>query len=156
MLRSRREVMLGLVASGTALCAAPARAAARAVLLGPGPSVTSLGIAPGMTFAGCTVVGVGRVELGAISMALLDDNARSFTVDVLRHDPETPGIARTPTLGAYLMNDGDGSLATDEGHGLAAMAIAHHITERETRGVVMPELSTLRERAKRRPQRAGP
>jgi hypothetical protein len=47
-------------------------------------------------------------------------------------------------------NNGGGSLATREEHGLAAMALAAHLDGRERAGEPMPPLFTLAERAERR------
>jgi hypothetical protein len=96
------------------------------------------------------------VELGALPVRLRDQAGRSFGVDLLRHDPTTPGIARAGSLAAYLSNDGGGMLATEEEHGLAAMAIAAHLAAREAAGARLPCLSTLRERVDlRRRRRVG-
>jgi hypothetical protein len=145
MLRSRREVMMALVAGAATTLTLAQRSAEAGT-----PRATEVGIGPGMRFGGSTVRGVGPALLGAIPVRLVDGAGRPFTVDLLRHDPRTPGVARGGTLGVYLSNDGDGALATDEAHGLAAMAIARHLGEREAGGSPVPSLASLRERAQRR------
>jgi hypothetical protein len=147
MLRSRRDVMLAMVA-GVATTLTLAQRTARAGTV----RAPEVGIGPGMRFGGSIVRSVGPALLGAIPVRLVDGAGRPFTIDLLRHDPATPGVARGGTLGVYLCNDGEGALATDEAHGLAAMAIARHLAEREAAGSPVPSLPTLRERAERRPR----
>jgi hypothetical protein len=144
MLRSRREVMTTLALGAAAmLVMAPRRVLAAAETRG-GPS---LGIDAGARFAGSIVTSVGPVTLGALPVRLTDSEGRGFTVDLLRYDPETPGVARAGSLSAFVSNDGDGVLATHEEHGLAAMAIASLLAARESAGARLPSLLTLRERS---------
>jgi hypothetical protein len=152
MLRSRRDVLLGLTATAAALTVRPAKAgtaregARRALSTGKFP----LGIAPGDRFGKAIVTRVGAVLHGAIGVRLIDSTGGSFTVDLLRRDPETPGVAQAGSLDAFVMNDGGGVLATNEEHGVAAMAIAQHLADREAAGAPAPSLLTLRERAEER------
>jgi hypothetical protein len=151
MLRSRREVLGAFVSAAAALALlGPGRAAASGRAAQRGRPESALGIEAGAMFGTCRVTRVGKVELGTVSVRLEDQAGRPFTVDLLRHDPATPGIARAGSLDAFVSNDGDGVLATNEEHGLAAMAIAKHLSAREAAGVSLPSLLTLRERAERR------
>jgi hypothetical protein len=152
MVRGRREVMMALLAGAAAtvsLAPDKAKAARRAPRA---DASAALGVVPGMRFAASTVRGVGPLALGAIPVRLVDADGRPFTLEILRHDPVTPGVARGGSLGVYVCNDGDGALTTDEPHGLAALAIARQLEEREAAGAEVPSLLTLRERAGRRLQ----
>jgi hypothetical protein len=163
MLRSRREVLGGFVLAATGLllagpsantahAAAPASRASQSPRAGADANV---GIEVGALFASSVVTSVGPVAMGGLPVRLQDRRGSSFTVDLLRHDPETPGVARAGSLDAFVSNDGDGVSATDEGHGLAAMAIAAHLAARESSGTRPPLLLTLRERAELRGRKSG-
>lgn len=160
MLRNRREVIKTLLAGAAATLAVTAgkmrlsalTVASEGAPAQAGEAFSALGLRPGMRFHSSVVSGVGAVEFGSIPVRLTDASGRSFAVDLLSQDGETPGVARTGTLGVYVSNDGDGCLATDEAHGLAAMAIAQHLARREAAGQRMPLLATLRERAGMRPK----
>jgi hypothetical protein len=113
------------------------------------PSI-GLGLTPGNRFGSCTIIRAGSSDSpdrGAIAISLEDRQGQSFTVDLLRHDPETPGVAQAGSLEVFLSNDGDGVRVTNEEHGLAAIAIAKHLARLEASGVTLPRLLTLRERA---------
>jgi hypothetical protein len=110
----------------------------------------SVGFDAGARFATCVVTSVGPTELGALPVRLEDKDGRSFQVDLLRHDPATPGVARAGSLDAFVCNDGAGVRTTEEEHGLAAMAIAAHLAALESSGARLPSLLTLRERAELR------
>jgi hypothetical protein len=150
MLQSRREMLksIGVAASVLAASAVGMRAAAAH----SGPS-RSIGIHPGMKFGSCSVVSVGHVQLGAIPITLVDRENKRFRVDLLRYDPRSPGVARAGSLSVFLSNNGDGSKATKEEHGVAAMAVASHLARREAAGTSPPRLLTLAERAKLRQKR---
>jgi hypothetical protein len=100
----------------------------------------------GRPFATCTLKVVGDVEHGTVPVQFVDGQGQSFTVDVLRHDPSSPGVARAGSLGVY-MKVGRGQRATREDHGLAAMALAAELARRELEGRRVPTLLTLSERA---------
>jgi hypothetical protein len=106
-------------------------------------------IAQGATFAGCTVVHVGHANNGAIPVTLESATGQRGGVDIMRHDPDVPGLARAGSLEVYVWNHGNGSLPTDEEIGLGAMALATHLATREARGEAMPELKTITERGAR-------
>jgi hypothetical protein len=105
-----------------------------------------LKIAEGATFAGCTVVHVGRADNGAIPITLETATGERGGVDVMRHDASVPGVARAGSLEVYVWNHGNGATPTNEEIGLGAMALAAHLATREARGETMPELKTITER----------
>jgi hypothetical protein len=105
-----------------------------------------LGDLEGAEFATCTVTSVGAIEHGAIPVTLRDANGQAFTVDVLRHDASSPGVARGGSLAVY-MKVGRRQQPTREEHGLAAMALAAELGRREAAGAAPPALLTLKERA---------
>jgi hypothetical protein len=72
-----------------------------------------------------------------------------FSVDILRYDRKSPGVARGGRLAVYLNNGGRGDKASVEQHGLGAMALAAWLSRREARGCPVPSLLTLRKRAPR-------
>ena len=100
----------------------------------------------GACFAGCTVTDVAAIEHGCVAVTFKDPERASFTVDVLRHDPASPGVARAGSLAVY-MKVGHGRQVTHEAHGLAAMALASTLAQREAAGAPVPALLTLEERA---------
>jgi len=104
----------------------------------------------GARFAGCLVHEVGPVKHGSVPVTFTDATGEFFVVDVLRHDPATPGVARAGSL-AVFMNVGAradaGDRPTIEEHGLAAMALATELSRREEAGAKVPALRTLSERA---------
>lgn len=100
----------------------------------------------GVQFAQCTVKEVGRVEEGTVPVTFADSQGKSFIVDVLRHDPGSPGVARAGSLAVY-MKVGRTRRPTREEHGLAAMALAAELAGRESAGAPVPRLLTLNERA---------
>jgi len=93
----------------------------------------------------CTLVAVRPIKAGGVPVVLATPSGRTFHVDVLRHDPATPGVARGGSLGVYVRNAGGGTRATDEEHGLGAMALAQLLAKREAEGRPIPALLTLRE-----------
>ena len=46
----------------------------------------------------------------------------------------------------YVSNGGGGAIATDEEHGLGAMALAAEIAKREAAGMHVPQLATMSDR----------
>jgi len=103
-------------------------------------------VCPDTKVGGCTVVRVGSVDRGGVPIVLRATGGETFCVDVLRHDDETPGIARAGSLALFLANGGTGEMRTHEEHGLAVMALAGLLGEREADGKPVPRLLTLRER----------
>ena len=101
----------------------------------------------GARFAGCLVHDVGAVKDGSIPVTFSDTAGEFFVVDVLRHDPATPGVARAGSLAVYMNTGSLGHVRTREEHGLAAMALAAELVRRERAGASVPVLVNLTERA---------
>jgi hypothetical protein len=102
-----------------------------------------------------TVRELGPIADGALSIVLQDGGGRSFQLDVCARDPAPDAVAppgRSDRFDVFLANGGDGSTATLEEHGLAAMALAdvirHNEHRREHAGYW-----TLAERLRRAPER---
>lgn len=137
-----------LVATGCAIAVAAVTWGA----LSTSPSATGdarLGdIAVGERFGEATVVAIHAPHMGAIPVVMVLPSGTRFQVDVLARDPEGPaGIAETATLSLYLANGGDGATRTDEGQGLAVMALARRLDALEA-----PEgLLTLAQRTREHP-----
>jgi hypothetical protein len=104
-------------------------------------------LAPGTTLGSCRVVRVGHVLYGGVPVTVAGSDGREFQLDVLRHDPEAPGVARAGSLDVFLSNGGSGDTPTVEGHGITAIALANWLLERQRRGLPVPALLTIRERA---------
>jgi hypothetical protein len=103
----------------------------------------------GATFGRCTVQSVAATEDGAVAVYMRDTGGRIFEIELLAHDEHTPGVAQAGSLGVYLRNQGTGDKATNEEHGLAAMAFAGHLRQRQAAGAQMPPLPTLARRSGR-------
>jgi hypothetical protein len=103
-------------------------------------------LAPGLRVGRCTLVEVCPIEAGGVPIVLRSPDGSTFTVDVLRHDPQSPGVAQAGELSVFLRNGGRGAKRTDEAHGLAAMALAGILAQRQARGQAAPRLLTLRQR----------
>ncbi len=115
--------------------------------LSHGPPPGAFDDLPGTKVGRCTVVRVDPVLAGAIPVTLAAADGSEFKVDVLRHDGETPGVARGGSLAVFMHNGGSGGKATVEEHGLGAMALAGWLERREALGRPVPVLATLRQRA---------
>jgi hypothetical protein len=150
----RRSVLVGLGALGgvgaaAAVGAGPllgANARSGASLDSP-LELAGVGVGPGATFASCTVQSVARSDDGAILVSMTGADGRQFELELLGHDARTPGVARAGSLAVYVNNQGRGDTATDEAHGLAAMALARHLAGHEAAGGVLPLAPTMAERA---------
>jgi hypothetical protein len=116
-----------LVAGGCAIAVAAVTWGA----LSTNPSATEarLGeVAVGERFGDATVVAIHSPHMGAIPVVMALPSGTRFQVDVLARDPDGPaGIAETSTLSLYLANRGDGATRTDEGQGLAVIALARRL-----------------------------
>lgn len=79
---------------------------------------------------------VGLAERGGIPVVLSTVSGETFRVDVLRFDPSdgASGIGAVGYVSVYLRNGGDGRTATNEEHGLGAMALAEELRRREQAG----------------------
>ena len=103
----------------------------------------------------CTIVCVHAVKMGAIPVVLATAGGVRFQVDVLRRDTSAAainGIRSAGSLTAALHNEGVGDNRTREIEGLGAMALLNALTARESAGVALPALLTLRERTQRFPR----
>ncbi len=105
----------------------------------------------GSSFAGCTVTEIGEIEHGTIPLTFVDAAGETFMVDLLRRDDAVPGVANAGSVALY-MRIGPDPQDTTEAHGLAVMALARRLGEREAAGLAVPSLLTLRERATVREQ----
>jgi hypothetical protein len=97
----------------------------------------------------CTLVAIRPVTDGRVPVVLRAPDGHEFLIEVLRHDPEAPGIAHAGRLGVYLHNGGSGTKETHEEEGLGAMAFAELLAAREERGLATPRLATIRDRSLR-------
>jgi hypothetical protein len=111
-------------------------------------SLAALGVAPGARFGSGTVLGTSCTEDGALAIRMQGSDGRRFQLELLRHDPRTPGVAHAGAIAVFVKNGGRGDTATDEEHGLAAMALACHLTQRPLASTGLPVLPTLAERAR--------
>lgn len=143
----RRGFLGGVGAAATAVGAA---SLLRGTAGGAALALADLpGVVPGAAFGTCSVLGSAREADGAITVQLAGSDGRRFELEVLGHDARTPGVARAGSLAVYVKNRGRGDTATDEEHGLSAMALARHLAEHEAAGAPLPAVPTLAERAMR-------
>ena len=149
---SRREILRSAVLiAPLALVATSAKAARLLPATTPAPvSGPFADLQPGAAVGACKLVKVGAVAGGSVAFTLMAPDGRAFVVDVMKHDPATPGVARAGSLAVYVRNAGGGSKRTDEEQGLGAMALAGLLARREAAGGSVPALSTLRGRASRK------
>lgn len=106
-------------------------------------------LAPGDRLDRWTVERILPVEDGAASVVLSDESGQRFQLDICKRDtaassPAGPG--RSQHFEVFLANSGDGSKATFEDHGLAAMALAEVIRTNE-QGIDRTPFSTQARRA---------
>lgn len=111
---------------------APAGAAPEPEALEANKLIAPLG--PGDRLSRWTIQQVLPVQGGAASVVLQDDKGQQFQLDVCARDeaqsaPVGPG--HSELFQVFLANSGDGSTATFEDHGLAAMALAEVIRANE-------------------------
>jgi hypothetical protein len=112
-----------------------------------GVQLSSAGLGPRARFGRCEVLSLESTPDGAVCVRLMDSARRPFEVLLLGHDDRTPGVARAGSLAVFMKNNGDGTTATVEEHGLAAMALAHRLARAEAAGAKLPALPTLVERS---------
>jgi hypothetical protein len=140
---------IGLGAGAGILAAGPRRAFA--IVIDPPPAMplrrSLCGLGGGAVIERWTVEAVHPERMGAVPVLLCDGDGDRFQVDVLRRDDDGPRpIAATGSMALFLANRGDGERATREEQGLAVMALARALAEREARGARPPALLTFRER----------
>jgi hypothetical protein len=146
---TRRELlgaMAGALAGATLLGAGDANAAGRGRGGAAHGGAPFPDLAPGTRLGPCTLVRVQPLERGGAPVVLRDPHGRDFVVEVHRHDPRAPGVARAGSLAVYVRNGGDGATRTDETHGLGAMALAARLEARERAGGRVPRLASIVER----------
>jgi hypothetical protein len=114
-----------------------------------GTAKAPIDLAPGTELGPCALVRVEPVSRGRIPVVLSDGEGREATVHVYAHEAGRPGVARAGALGVYVANGGDGDVATNEAHGLGAMALAQLLEARQADGWVPPKLATLTEHSER-------
>jgi len=144
MFQSRRDVL-----KSVGLAAAATIAAGRGDWIAQptgGLAGTILAFEPGARFASATLVRTGEQVRGGVPFVLAGAGGREFIVEVLRFDPDVPGVARAGSLAVYVANGGAGSAPTDEAQGLAAIALAEEIARREASGGRVPRLATMSHR----------
>jgi hypothetical protein len=141
-------VGVGVTAAAAAVAATRTRGEGASVEMRDAP-LANAGVVPGSRFRDCVVRSVEATADGAIGVRLADTRGQLFDLELLAHDPRTPGVARAGSLSVYMNNRGRGSTATVEEHGLAAMALARHLARREVAGAQLPVLQTLANRGKR-------
>jgi len=146
---SRREVLRNGAVAGALLAMTRVR---RAIAGQPLPTVTDL--PAGTPLGPCKLSRVLQVERGSLPVVLEDPRGQTFVVEVHRHDPRAPGVARAGSLDVYLRNGGDGATRTDESHGLGAMALADLLAARERAGRPVPRLSSIVARWRHDPPRS--
>jgi hypothetical protein len=112
------------------------------------PAVLS-DLGPGTAIDTWTIVAVHPITHGAIPIVLEAEDGERFQVDVMAKDPSFPAVGESEHFSVFVANAGDGRQATDERHGLGAMALAAALREREIGGAPLPELWTMAERTAR-------
>lgn len=91
-------------------------------------------LAPGHRLGRWTVQQILPVQNGAASVVLADASGEHFQLDICARDPSASaqkGPGRSERFEIFLANSGNGSKATFEDHGLAAMALAEVIRANE-------------------------
>ncbi len=138
-----RRAVLGAIGSGAAVAGLAVSGDALAgseehheVQGAQGPEALVAGIGTGTKLAGSTVLLVEPMAHGAIALMLAAPTGEPFRLEIMRRD--TSAIPRNPPglterFAVYVVNRGDGVVATDERQGLAAMALANHIATVEER-----------------------
>jgi hypothetical protein len=144
---TRREAFLGLGTVGAAVTIGGAMGSADgAVDAHVVRGLHSTAVPAGTKLHESTLVRVLDERDGAVPIVLADRDGAEFEVEVMRFDASMPGVARAGSLAVYMNNGGNGDTATHEAHGLAAMALAARIADREARGATVAKLVSLAER----------
>jgi hypothetical protein len=134
----------GSAAQGEA-AAQPGSAAQAEVAAESAPPAIDLRV--GTSVGDCVLERVGPVHLGAVPIVLRDREDHRIQVDVLRRDRAgTQGIGNTAGLSLFLANQGRGDTPTRERHGLAVLALARLLGEREQEVLRLAGLLTLEQR----------
>ena len=141
----------GIVAAGM-VGSRIAKGAPQAPLAQPGPPDAAVAALFGDRVAGgrigdCRIERVYGLHQGAIPVVMTCSAGTRFQVDILRRDGSGPsGVGNTDSLSVYIANHGDGHAPTVESQGLAAMALAAVLAERDA---LPPGLLSLSQRRAR-------
>ena len=157
--RVSRRQLVGMMATAAAVVPALSSAPAVAAPATPDEARKDL-LAPlqaGSPLGEWSVIAIGSVRAGAVSVALRDAQGVRFFVDICKRD-DAPGAATPPARSdlydLYLSNEGDGATATQENHGLATFALAEIVRSNE-HSVRLDGILTRRERLARFPQQVA-
>jgi hypothetical protein len=99
----------------------------------------------GSRVAGCVVEGIHAPRHGAIGLSLRDESGVAFGLEVCARDASARAPGESTHHQVFVVNEGDGAVATHEAHGLAAMTVAHLVSRNEA-GAPAEGLLTLGER----------
>lgn len=105
------------------------------------------GLAPETQVGSCRVLHVSPVARGGRVILMRGPGGERFELEVLLRDPEGPRPpGESQKFAVFVRNAGNGSVDTNEDHGLAAMSLAAHLRTCEA-SVDHTGLLTLRERS---------
>jgi len=157
--RVSRRQLVGMVA--TAAAVVPALSSKPGFAASTSPEETRqdllVPLQPGSPLGDWTVLAIGAVHAGAVSVSLRDSQGVRFFIDICKRD-DAPDAARPPARSdlydLYLSNEGDGATATLENHGLAAFALAEILRSNE-HSVLLEGMLTRRERLARFPEQVA-
>ncbi len=138
---SRREFLSGASAVATATAVTGTTRRLQAAQAAPTGRFEA-----GMPLGPCRLVQVRPVEQGALPFELEDAAGVRFVVEVHEHDEGVQGLRRAGAYDVFLRNGGSGNTPTNEAHGLAAMALAALLMQRQSNGGPIPPLATIVER----------
>ena len=130
---SRRDFLCGCGASAVATAVTGTARRLQAAEAAPTGSFEA-----GMRLGPCRLVRVLPVEQGALPFELEDAAGVRFVVEVHEHDEGVRGLRRAGAYDVFLRNGGSGSTPTNEAHGLAAMALAALLMQRQANGRPIP------------------
>jgi hypothetical protein len=123
---SRRAFVGGV---GGAVLGAPVAAALAPGVAEASPRGAELlrPLCAGSRFGRWTLVRIGPLDRGAVTVRVRAADGAEFNLEILARDPSplvSAPPASTARFAVYVCNGGDGTLATAEEQGLAAMALA--------------------------------
>lgn len=149
----RRGFVATVGAASCALAAGGVERPAAPATPGPVPEPAPAELAVGLQLPhGWTLEGIHPLHLGAVPVSLRGPHGEHVQVDILRRDDGGPApVARTRHYALHVANRGDGRRPTVETQGLAVMALADVLRDREGAAPSVPELLSLRERRARHP-----
>ena len=151
MLSRRAVLVAGLASPGVVLASATARASDTDV-----PLTASEGALPELfrnlpELAGCRVVDVRPVLLGAVPI-VIEGAGQRVQVDICRRGSDgARGVASSRSFEAFVHNGGDGSKETLSDHIRALRALMQELDRREAAGARVPQLLSWAERQRGAP-----